>query len=298
MNGLKQLFCLTAAIVLASSCGSKYVCNNPSVPYGWQSSDIKANGIRIHYYRTGDGTKPPMLLLHGYTDNGLCWTDMAHELEKDYDIVMMDDRGHGLSDAPLTGYKTEDYTADAVGLIEGLKLKKPILIGHSMGGSFAAEIVLTRPQLIQKAVLIDPPGVSRPRFDTEADKQKALQKFKSDLEFQHNASLDTLLKEAAKRHPNISAQARQRWADSKVQTKPQIAETVINLPYLRNEWPKMTVPTLILKADADEKTKQEELDAVKGAPNVTLVHIPGTGHLVHLEKPEASMTELRKFLAK
>jgi N-formylmaleamate deformylase len=298
MNGFKHIIYLAALIMFASSCSSKYVCDKQDVPYGWQSSDIQANGIRIHYYRTGDGTKPPMLLLHGYTDNGLCWTDMAHELEKDYDVIMMDYRGHGLSDAPLTGYKTEDYTADAIGLIEGLKLKKPILIGHSMGGSIAAQIVLTRPELIQKAVLIDPPGVSKPLFATEAEKKKALQYFQEDLKYQHSASLDTLLKEAAKRHPAISAQARQRWADSKVQTKPQIAETVINLPYLEDDFKKFTVPTLILKADGDKQTQDENLAAVKDAPNVTLVHIYGAGHLVHLEKPEASMAELRKFLAK
>jgi pimeloyl-ACP methyl ester carboxylesterase len=284
--------------MFASSSGSKYVCSSQDVLYGWQSVDITANGIRIHYYRTGDGTKPPMLLLHGYTDNSLCWTDMAHELENDYDVIMMDYRGHGLSDAPPTGYKTEDYTADAVALIEGLKLTKPIIIGHSMGGSITAQIVLTRPELVQKAVLIDPPGVSRPLFTTEAEKKDALKYFQNDIKYQHNASLDTLLKEAAKRHPAISEQARRRWADSKVQTKPQIAETVINLPYLKDDFKKFTVPSLILKADADKQTQDADLAAVKDAPNVTLVHIYGAGHLVHLEKPEASMKELRKFLQK
>lgn len=298
MNYFKQIICLGVILVMAASCSCRYECDTPLIPYGWHSNDVTANGIRLHYYRTGDGNKPSMVLLHGYTDNGLCWTDLAHELENDYDIVMMDYRGHGLSDAPLTGYKTDDYTADAVGLIEALKLKKPIIIGHSMGGSIAAQIVLTRPDIPQKAVLIDPPGVAKPLFDTEAKKKDALRYFQKDIKYLHNASLDTLLKEAAKRHPAISAQARQRWADSKVQTKPQIAETVINLPYLGDQWSKITVPTLILKADADEKTKQEELAAVKGAPNVTLVHVTGTGHLVHLEKPEASMAELRTFLAK
>jgi pimeloyl-ACP methyl ester carboxylesterase len=298
MNGIKHIIYLAVFVMFASSCGSKYVCDKQDVPYGWQSSDIQTNGVRIHYYRTGDGTKSPMLLLHGYTDNGLCWTDMAHELETDYDVVMMDYRGHGLSDAPLTGYTTEDYTADAVGLIEGLKLNKPIIIGHSMGGSVVAQIVLTRPQLIQKAVLIDPPGVAKALFKNEAEKKKALLFFQKDIKYVNNASLDTLLKEAAKRHPQISEQARRRWADSKVQTKPQIAETVINLPYLGNDWPKITVPTLILKADADKQTQEEELAVVKDAPNVTLVHIYGAGHLVHLEKPEASLKELRKFLSK
>jgi N-formylmaleamate deformylase len=298
MNGFKHIIFLTLAVVFVSSCSKPYVSDVPRVPYGWHSGDVNANGIRLHYYRTGDGTKPAILMLHGYTDNGLCWTDLAHELEKDYDVIMMDYRGHGFSDAPQGEYKTEDYTADAVGLIEELKLKKPIVIGHSMGGSIAAVMAVERPDIPQKIVLIDPPGVVKPLFENDAKKKEALQWFKKDIKHLHNASLDTLLKEAARRHPAISEQARLRWADAKVQMKPQIAETVINLPCLRDEWPKIAVPTLILKADADEKTKQEELDAVKNLPNITLVHIAGAGHLVHLERPEASLAELRKFLAK
>lgn len=292
----KSLICLMAMVILTSSCCEKCACEI-SNPYGWQSGEIVTNGIRIHYYRTGNGTQPPMVLLHGYTDNGLCWTDMAHELETEYDIIMMDYRGHGFSDAPQTGYKIEDYTVDVIGLIEGMKLKKPILIGHSMGGSIAATIALTWPDMIQKAVLIDPPGVAKPLFETQAKKNDARLFFQNDMQFLKKADYATLLHEAAKRHPLISNQARCRWADSKLQARPQIIETVLGLPDLTDQWANMTVPVLILKADADKKTKREELDAVKDAPNVTLIHIPGSTHLVHLDKPEATMKELQKFLA-
>ncbi len=39
----------------------------------WSEGNVAVNGISIHYHRTG-GDKPPMLLLHGITNNGLCWT--------------------------------------------------------------------------------------------------------------------------------------------------------------------------------------------------------------------------------
>ena len=58
-----------------------------------------ANGIRLHYYRTGDGTKPAVVLCHGFSDSGLCWTPVARQLEADYDVIMLDARGHGLSES-------------------------------------------------------------------------------------------------------------------------------------------------------------------------------------------------------
>jgi N-formylmaleamate deformylase len=53
----------------------------------WQSGDVTANGIKIHYTRTGGG-KTPLVLNHGATDNGLCWTPVARALEAEYDVIM------------------------------------------------------------------------------------------------------------------------------------------------------------------------------------------------------------------
>src|SRR5437899_905192 len=67
------------------------------IPAHWSEGDIFANSICQHYYRTG-GEKPPLLLLHGFNEYGLTWLRVASELEHDYDIIMLDARGHGYSD--------------------------------------------------------------------------------------------------------------------------------------------------------------------------------------------------------
>ena len=69
----------------------------------WQSGDVTVNGLRLHYTRTG-GAKPPVVLAHGFSDDGLCWTPVAEALEADYDVIMVDARGHGRSEAPEQGY--------------------------------------------------------------------------------------------------------------------------------------------------------------------------------------------------
>src|ERR1700761_7768145 len=95
----------------------------------WVNGICKANGIGIHYLRTG-GSKPAVVLLHGLTGNGRCWIPLGRALGGKFDVVMPDARGHGSSSAPLDGYRYEDHAGDVIGLIRALGLVTPILLGH------------------------------------------------------------------------------------------------------------------------------------------------------------------------
>jgi len=65
----------------------------PGIPDGWSDGFVYANGIRIHYYHAVPAPgKPVIVMVHGVTDNGLCWTTLTEELQKSYDIYMTDTR--------------------------------------------------------------------------------------------------------------------------------------------------------------------------------------------------------------
>ena len=49
---------------------------------------VLSSNVKIHYYRAGDASKPPLILVHGFGDSGLCWHRTTHALEEDYDILM------------------------------------------------------------------------------------------------------------------------------------------------------------------------------------------------------------------
>src|SRR5689334_19684714 len=123
----------------------------------WQSGDVEANGIRLHYTRTG-GDKPPLVLAHGVTDNGLCWTPVAEALASAYDVIMVDARGHGRSDAPEHDYDPATQAADLAGVITALNLQKPAVLGHSMGAATTLVLAGTYPDVPGAIVLEDPPG--------------------------------------------------------------------------------------------------------------------------------------------
>jgi pimeloyl-ACP methyl ester carboxylesterase len=73
--------------------------------------------------------------------SGACWAPLARTLEDEFDVVMPDARGHGGSSAPHHGYRYDDLANDVVGLMRGLALSRPVLLGHSMGGMTAAVLV-------------------------------------------------------------------------------------------------------------------------------------------------------------
>jgi len=126
----------------------------------WTGAVCQANGIDIHYLRTG-GDKPPLVLLHGLTGSGACWSPLARALEAEFDVVMPDARGHGDSSAPSDGYRYEDFSGDVVGLIQGLGLVAPVLLGHSMGGMTAA-VVASQPTVAVRAVILADPTFLSP----------------------------------------------------------------------------------------------------------------------------------------
>ena len=103
---------------------------------------------KLHNYRTG-GQKPPLVLAHGFTENGTCWASLAQVLEGDYDVVMPDARGHGASgNFPNNPYPVQALAIDLVKVIHQLGLTRPALIGHSMGACMAAFMAANFPALV------------------------------------------------------------------------------------------------------------------------------------------------------
>ena len=69
----------------------------------WRTGHVETNGIRLQYTRSGC-EKPSVVLAHGVTDAGPCWTAVAEALTPEYDTIKVDTRGHGYPDALERGY--------------------------------------------------------------------------------------------------------------------------------------------------------------------------------------------------
>ena len=95
---------------------------------------VNNNGVKIHYEVDGQG--PPIVLIHGLMGRLENWRDLGYndELKKDYTLVMLDARGHGASDKPLTpgSYQPRRFAEDVLVIMDKLKIEKAHYFGYSM----------------------------------------------------------------------------------------------------------------------------------------------------------------------
>jgi pimeloyl-ACP methyl ester carboxylesterase len=283
-------------IVLVSS--SPVRAEGPEVPpKGWTDGYVMANGIRIHYWRTG-GEKPLLLMLHGFSDDGLCWTDLAKELQADYDIVMTDARGHGLSDPPTASDPTDAQVEDIAGVIRELDLKNPIIMGHSMGSASAAWFAAKYPDVPRAVILEDPGLVPRPPRNSSGSSEAQQQRAMAQILARNNTPYEELLAECMRNSPGWSRSECEYWARSKRLYHPGLAlRSAGERPDIADLFEKITAPTLILKADAegDDRVKNEQVAGI--LKNGRIVHIEGAGHCVHRDRMSRSLAVLREFLS-
>ena len=179
----------------------------------WTTGVCEANGINIHYLRTG-GSKPPAVLLHGLTGNGACWTSLTRALEGEFDVVMPDARGHGNTSTPPDGYRYESLASDVVGLIQRLGLDAPVLLGHSMGGMTAAVVARQMGKGIRGVVLADPTFLSRER-QREVHESDVLEQHRRLL----GLSKGEVLAQLRARHPHRSSELIELLTESRLQTR-------------------------------------------------------------------------------
>ncbi|MDQ5824646.1 MAG: alpha/beta hydrolase [Chloroflexota bacterium] len=93
-------------------------------------------GVELSY-RDWGGDGPPMLLLHGLGSTHHIWDLAAPLLSERFHVVAYDQRGHGFSEKPGSGYDLDTMLADLRGLVEALGLGRVFVVGHSWGGSIA-----------------------------------------------------------------------------------------------------------------------------------------------------------------
>ena len=292
---MKYVYLFMLIALIFTGCESRSGQVKP-VPYAnWESNSLKSNGIRIHYWRIGGEGKPVMIMAHGITDYGLSWASLASKFENDYDIIMYDARGHGFSEKPEGPYSLHAHVEDLVGLIKALKIEKPILVGHSMGCSTVASVGADYPDLPVAIIMEDPVFPDALEHLTE----DILPDWKAMVEADRTMGKKRLMKVARTvRHPGLSDFEYDHWAESKLLVTPNVIDILHGEGFGDpiKIYPKIIAPTLILKADADKKSRQEHLKVAGLLPNGKLVHIDGASHLVRKDKPVETEKQIRIFL--
>lgn len=264
----------------------------------WLDGYATANGIRLHYTRTG-GDKPPLLLLHGITDQGLCWAEFARSLADEYDVIMADARGHGLSDGEGIEVSTDSLVADAAGLIQALDVAPVHVIGHSMGGQTATYLAAYYPELVHSAILEDPALV-----DFTGPHDKALQwvaNHRQGVEAARKRTRAENIEEVRRQNPHWSLAEVENWADARPNVRGDTGSALLIIP--QRPWQvalaHILCPTLLLCPDpAKGIAKPEGVEEMRQLlPSLQVAHFPNAGHCIRRDEPAEYERVVREFLA-
>jgi pimeloyl-ACP methyl ester carboxylesterase len=114
---------------------------------------IQRNGVGLAFDDAGQGE--PVILVHGWACNRAFLAPQSDALSARHRVVTVDLRGHGASDAPEQDYTLHGFAEDLAWLCSELDLRRPIMVGHSMGGNIALEFAARFPDLTRGIVLID-----------------------------------------------------------------------------------------------------------------------------------------------
>lgn len=258
----------------------------------WTTAVCQANGIDIHYLRTG-GSKPPLVLLHGLTGSGACWSPLARALEAEFDVVMPEARGHGNSSAPLNGYHYEDHARDVIGLLQGLGLVAPVLLGHSMGGMTAAVVASQIGSAVRGVILADPTFLS-PQRQREVYQSDAVEQHRRLL----NLDREDVLAQARVRHAHRSPEFVELVAEARMKTPIRAFEVLTppNPDYHRLV-SAISVPTLLVIADNGVVSLDTARELQNFNPHLRVEQIPDAGHGLQYDQPERFEVVVRSFLA-
>jgi pimeloyl-ACP methyl ester carboxylesterase len=259
---------------------------------GWKTGRVDVSDGHLVYHRTG-GTGSALLLSHGLTDNGLCWLRLAAALEPEFDIVMLDARGHGESSRIPAG-AGHDPADDIAEAIDALGLNAPIVMGHSVGARAIAAYANAYPGKVSKVILEDPPFL--PPIDP-ASAARRKDRFREQVETFRTLSEGELIARGKAASPAWHADDFPAWAAAKKQVDPEA------MPVYHQPWQKsivaITAPTLLIHGDpvlGSLVTPEIAEEALSLNRNFRAVRVCGAGHNTRRENFADYLSAVRAFL--
>ncbi|HEU4978041.1 MAG TPA: alpha/beta hydrolase [Solirubrobacteraceae bacterium] len=282
----------------------------PDVP-GVSHRDVIVRGVRMHVAEAGDG--PPLLLLHGWPQHWWSWRRLIPELAREYRVLVPDLRGWGWSDAPPGRYAKAEWVEDVVALLDAEGIGRARVIGHDWGGWVSFLLALAHPERVERLVTLDipPPWRGRPR-----PRDLLLPVFMAYQLLVGCPGLGPRTMTSGRGFVRAMIRGgsarRAHWADEELDVYADVlrvraraeASSRCYRTFLTREMPAMLrrgdrsqellVPTLLLMGAASPLKRA--LDP-RPSRNLRVESVPGAGHFLPEEAPEAVLERALPFLA-
>ncbi|GJG87456.1 putative 2-succinyl-6-hydroxy-2,4-cyclohexadiene-1-carboxylate synthase [Gemmatimonadetes bacterium T265] len=264
-------------------------------------------GLRLHVDRAAGrpGGAPPVLLLHGFTGSGETWRPLRDALGGAYPTLAVDLPGHGRSGAPAdpARYALDRTADDLARVLDACAIDRAAVLGYSFGGRAALRLALRRPERVAALVLESAsPGIADPaeRAERAAADAALADAIERDGVPAFVDRWERLPLWASQDAMPAAVRARLRGArlanDARgLANSLRGAGTGADAPVL-DALGGLRMPALLVAGALDAKYVVLGRAMAGALPGARLAVVPGAGHAVHLEQPDAFAGLVRAFL--
>lgn len=259
---------------------------------GFVAGRVAVRNGHLAFHRSSP-KQQTLLFLHGLGDNGLCWLRVAHDLAVDYEVILLDSRGHGESAMP-PDRSADDPAGDLLDLLDQLAVARVVIVGHSIGALSAAAFTAKHNDRVIKLVIEDPPLRDKPFHVTD----KMRSGFVGQMSKLQAMSLEEAISFGKFQHPKWDDSEFDAWARAKRQVNPEIIARYA-FPGWQDLVAGIAVPSLLIRGEPGSDSAVSERHAgelLALNANFKETVVSGAGHNVRRENFEEYVTVLRRFL--
>jgi esterase len=269
--------------------------------------DVVVDGVRLHFVDWGRNGRRPVLFLHGGGLTARTWDLVCLALRADFHCLALDQRGHGDSEwSPVLDYGPDAHLRDIRGLIEQLRLERPVLVGHSLGGLNAMLYAAAAAEKLGGVALVDvgpepnPDAVKRIGDFVMGDPgQGSLEDFVERARAFNPRRDPRLLRYSLRHNLRRMPDGTMTWKyDRRWLTPERLAGVRREFEGLRKSAGSITCPVLVIRGAESDALSDEQAAAFAAAlPDGRWDKVENAGHTVQGDNPRGLVRVLSRFFA-
>jgi len=254
-----------------------------------------ATGVRMHFAESGDRSGEVVIMLHGYSDSWFSFSRVIPLLPPRFHVYALDQRGHGRTEQPESGYLMSDRAADVIAFMDAKQDQRATIVGHSMGSVMARQVVARAPDRVTRLVLVGSPtgfehlaGMVELRAAVQSLRDPVPVEFVREFQYGtiHHPVPKEFMDEAIRAGLRLPARVWRALIDGMFPTPTGTAMGTTS------------APTLVMWGEREAVVPRSELEALTAQfPTASVAVYAETGHALHWERPAQFAKDLETFLS-
>ena len=251
------------------------------------------NGFNMYYELVGEGV--PLLLLHGLGSCAEDWELQLPAFARHFQVVAADMRGHGRSDKPPGPYSVPQMAGDVLGLLDALEIESTHIVGLSMGGMVAFQLVVSRPERVRSLVIVNSAPALVPR--TAGEWLRVQQRLALARLFPPARSGQFLSQRLFPKpeQEEMRQQLIERWARNDRRAYLASMRALVGWSVM-DQIGVIRQPVLVISGDRDYTPVESKRAYVTRLPNARLMVIEDSGHATPIDQSERFNAGVLDFL--